>query len=389
VGLGLAGAAGIAAEPADWLLFQKGPVALKPQLEIDETFNDNITYREINRKADLITRVSPGFSLQAGSQQYNFLDLSYFYDRLQYFDNSELSANQHRLALGIRFEKRRFTLEGRDNIEFLSTPLGGGISIGGASVERTTFVDQYRLTYKLSERTGFYVQGTHSTVDYQDDIILYDSFTLTGTGGFQYQAFSRTTAFGEIYYGQTENDQNVAGMADYPTTTFVGGFIGVRGYFTDRLSGMAKAGYETRSYQGFSGSFSAPVVEISVAQKFTENNTLTFAYSRRQQESVQFVRSSYTIDSVGADYLQYIGNDGRLRGNLQASYMSAAYEFNPIYVSGERHDTIFSTGATLTYDVKLWFRVFGRYGFEYLNSNEPSVLDYTVNRVTFGVELGY
>jgi hypothetical protein len=373
------------------LLIQKGPVALKPQLEVTQTFNDNITYREEETESDFITTLSPGLSVQAGSQTFNYIDFTYFFDRVLYWDNDALSANQHRANLATRFEKSRFLLEGLDEFKNLTSPLGGGISVGGAEVERSLLLDLYKLTYDLSEKTAPYAEVFHSRNDYDSEFGLYDSVTLTGTLGFEYKAFSRTAFFGEVYYGQTDTEKNFAFQRDYPTANFVGGFLGVRGAFTEQLFGSAKAGYEYRTYKGMDESSAAPVVAISLTEQFSPRSVLTLAYARSQRESSQFVGSTYVNDSVVLNYLQHIAEDGRLRGNATLSYNSSTYEDSGLVDAAvaSRHDDLIAAGLTITYDIKLWLRAFGSYNFEFLDSSIASIQDYRVNRVTLGMQLGY
>lgn len=387
-GLAFAGVTGSALEPADLFLIQKGPMVLKPQLNVSTIFSDNVTFVRDHKISDVSAVISPGFGLQLGTLDYNYIDVSYFFDRLQYFDHTEFDANQHRFGIDLRFEKSRFTLTGHDRIQFLSSPLGGGYSLGGLVVDRTSYWDEYRLTYSLSDKTEIYGEATHSELDYEKGIGLYDSRTLIGSLGFGYQGFSRTFFFGEVYYGQTENDPNASSLLDYPTARFVGGFLGVRGSFTDNLSGQVKAGYESREYSGLSQGTSAPVVEASLTERFSERTLLTGSYSRRQFESVQFLRSTYVNDSVALNLRQDIGSEGRLRANLKGAYSISSYEPSPQFIV-DRTDHLVTAGLTITYDIKLWMRVFGGYDFEWLDSSEPRVVDYTVNRVTLGLELGY
>jgi hypothetical protein len=377
-----------AIEPKELLLYSTGRFALKPQLTVSETFNDNIFYRNEGKVSDFITTLSPGLNFQVGSHDYNFIDLSYAFEHLFYVNESSQDANQHRLGLVNHFEHSRLTLNGQDQIQILDNPLGGGISVAGDKVRRTTFYDDYRLTYDLSEKTVPYVEILHSTVNYEQGEPLYDDLTLIGTLGFEYKAFSRASFFGELYYGSTSHDEN-ADLDDYPTASYVGGFLGARGNFTEKLSGSLKAGYEIRSYRSSDAESSGlPVVELDLAEQFSELTTLTFAYSHRQLESVQFTKSAYTTDSVRLGLLQQIGNEGRCRANLTVSYLRADYEPNPVYVV-KRTDNLISTGLALTYDFKLWLRGYLTYNFEHLDSTTPVVFSYDVNRVTVGVTLGY
>ena len=388
LGLVLAGATSHGLDPSRLLAIQKGPMVLKPQLTVATTYADNINYREEDRIGDFLATISPGLSLQLGALDYNHATLTYFYDRIQHLDRSEFDANQHRIALRTRFQRSRFTLDGRDDIQFLSSPLSGGFSLQGQMVDRTTFADYYRLSYDLTDRTDIYGAITHWASDYQDDLPLYDSQTLIGTLGFGYKAFSRSFLFGEFYYGGTKNEVNLPAMADYPGVRFYGAFVGARGYFTEKLTGTVKGGYELREYGDNSASSGAPVAEVSLTQRFSEATVLTLAYTRRQYESVQFARSTYVSDSISANLSQQVGSDERLRAELQAAYMAATYEQNSQFAR-DRSDNLITSGLTITYDVKLWMRLFGGYSFEWLDSTEPAISDYTVNRVTMGVQLGY
>jgi hypothetical protein len=384
-----------ALEPSDVLLFSKGPVTLRPQLSVSEVYNDNIFYRSDNKVDDFITVISPGLNIQLGTQDYNFINASLFYDRVIHALETDQSANQYRFALDSRFQRGKFTIAGRDQIEFLSSVLGGGISLSGVRVDRTTYFDEYRLTIDLSEKTAVYIEGTHNTTDFQDDIPLYDSNTLMGTLGFQYKAFERLWFFGEGYYGQTALDPN-AGRPKTAHSTFMGGFAGARGFFTEKLSGSVKAGYETREFAGDSESVSLPVVEMSATQRFTENTSLSIAYSRRQRVSLQYAQSEFTANYIGLNLRQIIGNTGRLRLDVKGGYGFNNYEPSLAYsepsdplTPRERNDDVITAGAELSYDFKIWLRGTLGYNYERLRSDLSFIEDYDVNRVTLGLSVGY
>jgi hypothetical protein len=377
-----------AIEPASLFAVQKGPLLLKPQLQAAATFTDNLDYREDNKLSDFIFLLSPGLALQLGDRTLNFAELTYYYDRFQHIDNREFDANQHRFEFENRFQKSRFTLTGRDRVEFLSSPLSGGFNITGRLVDRLQVRDAYRLDYDLTERSGVYGAVAHDFLDYEEDVALYDSRTVSGTLGFTYKAFSRTFFFSELYYGTTANERNLPTMGEYPDTTFIGGFLGAQGQFTEKLTGTVKVGYEAREYETDSEGSGAPVVEASMAHRFTDRTSASITYSRRQQESVQFVRSTYVSDSLSASLMQIISSDDRFRANLQVAYLSAAYESSAA-LGAERDDDLISASFRLTYDLKLWMRIFGGYSFEMLETTHATLADYKVNRVTMGVQLGY
>ncbi|MGV3774030.1 MAG: outer membrane beta-barrel protein [Verrucomicrobiales bacterium] len=375
-----------ALEASDVLLFSKGPVTLRPHLEVSETFNDNIYYLDRNKESDFISVISPGLDFQFGRTDLNYFNLKYRFEHSIYADNSELDADQHRFALGSHFEQPRWSITGEDRIEFLSNVLGGGISLRGQKVDRTVFYDNYQFYYNASERTGVYLEGLHSTTDFDEDVPLLDSNTLMGTAGFEYKAFSRTGFFGEIYYGQTATDPNV-GTIKPPHASFIGGFLGVRGNFTEKLSGSAKAGYESRSFSDNTPGGDLPVVQISLTEKFTDRNSLSLTYQRKQEVSVQFERAAYTSDTVALGYMQQLDNVGKLKGNVSVSY--GMHDYDPTSYFNERTDHLVGAGINLTYAFRIWLNANLGYNYELLRSNIPAILDYDVNRVSLGISIGY
>lgn len=376
-----------ALEPSDILLYSKGSYSLRPHLDLTETFSDNIYYDDSeNARSDFLTTISPGFIFQLGLESANYISFSYFFDRLQYLDETELNANQHRLDLDSHVLFNRLTIDGRDQWHFLSSPLGGGISLNRLRVDRVSFFDEYRLTYEFTERTGAYIQGTHSTLDYEDDLPLFDLTTLIATAGFQYKAFSRSFLFGEIYYGRTSVNPNEMDFQP-PHATFLGGFLGARGSFTEKLTGSLKVGYETREFSDGSSGGDVPVVQMELIEQFTEKTGLTLSYTRSQQISVQYARTAYTSDTVGASLRQEIGNDGRFYGVLRGTYAMSDFEPNEFF--DDRSDQLLVVGVDFTYDFKLWLQ--GRLGYDHerLSSDLPDIKDYAVNRVILGLSIGY
>ena len=384
-----------AVEASDVLVFSKGPLSLRPQFGLVEQFDDNIFYDDTGRESDFITVVSPGLKLQLGQDlpTENHIILSYTYDRSFYVHNSSQNANQHHFITDTFFKKHRFSVEGTDRFELLSSVLGGGFSVGKQRVDRTLWLDVYRFDYQVGERMGVYVEGQHVSTDYESGIALYDTRTLSGTGGFEYTLSEDIFLFGEGYYGQTKLEPNTA-AAEPPGTEFIGGFVGARGNFTQKLKGRLKAGYEVSSFHGNipagqdDSAGSAPVVEASITYLPTERLTTTLTYSRRQQVSVQFIRSSYVLDSVSANVQQILGSTGRLRLDLTGTYAMFSFDPAPAYPAGRSDDNWkVQTGAS--YFFQTWLSTRLEYSFERFTSDFASVVDYDVNRVTLSLAIGY
>ena len=378
---------GWALDPSDILLYNRGAYSLRPHLDFTTVWSDNIYYDAgPNQKSDLLTTISPGLTFQVGTEDANYISFSYFYDRLQYLEETELNANQHRLELDSHIVFNRLTIDGYDQVHFLSSPLGGGISLNRLKVDRIRYFDEYRLTYEFTERTGAYIEATHTTLDYDDQLPLFDQRTLIGTLGFQYRAFSRSFLLGEVYYGQTSMDPNALRF-DPPHATFIGGFVGARGNFTEKLTGSLRVGYETREFSDGSPGGDVPVVRMELIERFTEKTALTLSYSRSQQVSVQFARTAFTSDLVGLVLHQEIGNDGRFHALVRGNYGLSTFEPNENFT--DRTDHLLTAGIDFTYDFKLWLQ--GRIGYDYerLDSDLPAIVDYEVHRVSLGLSIGY
>src|SRR5438132_6541679 len=119
------GGIALALEPADVLVFSHGPLSLRPQFVLTERFNDNVFYSNTDRRADLITTVSPGLKFQVGDDlpDQNHFTLLYMLDKSIYIDNPTLNALQHRVRADAHYTRTRFGIDGSDIYEALSSVL--------------------------------------------------------------------------------------------------------------------------------------------------------------------------------------------------------------------------------------------------------------------------
>jgi hypothetical protein len=384
-------------QPEDVLVFSRDPILLRPRVAVSETYNDNIFYRSGRRTDDFITTLSPGLNFQAGRDEANFFSLDYQFSQSFYARNSPLNASEHHIGLANRLEWTRLRIEGRDRIQFLSSLVGGGEVFreeegerffSDRNIDRIVFFDQYTVSYALTPKTSIYGRGHYNAVDYEQGILLYDLNTLIGTLGFGFQAFPNTGFFGEIYYGQTATTPNFDAPKP-PHSRFVGGFAGVRGNFTEKLSGTAKAGFESREFSDGTPTPSAPVMEVALRHQTTPKTDISLSYSRRTGVSVQFARESYVVDAVNLELKQRIGPAEKLMGRFGGTYQ--LYNYERIGGGFRREDQLFRAYLDLTYNIEEWLRATLGYSFETFNREAVAHadLDYHVNRVTLALIVGY
>jgi hypothetical protein len=258
----------------------------------------------------------------------------------------------------------------------------------GQNVDRTSIDDSYTLSYDLGDKTSIYARGTHILTDYEDGVPLYDIETWTATGGFAYRAFPKTVFFGELYYGQTFTNPNEPTLPINPRLDFLGGYLGARGNFTEKLSGTVKVGYESRQFADGTSAPSDPVVDLSLTQRFTEKTALSLTYSRQNNVSVQFSRQTYTADIVGLQFSQYFGPSRKWQATAAASYALYGYEVAGTTSSTVRYD-YFQGSLNLAYQIQKWLTANLAYNYDQVIGESQSQIDYTVNRVTLRLAIGF
>jgi len=387
VGITLGGAAK-AMDASDLLVYDIGPLTLRPLFDLSETYNDNVLFGGKNLVSDFVTTVTPGIKLQLGQGGGNLISASYLHDEIIYAQENQLSAGQDHFVTGVRYLGNRLSIDGRDQIDSLSTLLGGGYSsVAGVLVDRLTISDRYNVGYEITEKTKAYLAGNFSMTDWgKNGTTLFDSTSFGGTAGFMFKALSKTSFFGEVYYGETVLDANDA-RKDRPQADFIGGFIGARGDFTDRLTGSAKAGYETRTF-GIQDT-GAPVVEMDISFHRNDRSVLTLSYQRSQEVSMDLTPNVYTADLATFSFSQSIGAADKLRAQLSLSY--GMNSFDPSKTYPIRNDVYYRAGTVLTYNYKPWLATYVSYEFNHFGSDLPVLLDYVYdqNRLTVGMKVGF
>lgn len=459
------------------LNYSWGSLTVKPQLDLTAQFTDNVFYgnnqiyrtnvyqlatnvitvggtnyilapdttvkgivtKDISvsrsQASDFLFITSPGARLSYGYADANQLSFEYGLDKILYLENPEYNTDQHSITFKAKVSTGHLDLKGTDQMQFLSSFLsGGGIIANGQQVNqqinRRLWTDDYILNYEISPKTFAYFQGYHTDTDYIKGINVYDTATIRGTMGGGYNFSSLVSIFSEVHYGQSSIRPNLAGQINGPHSDFYGGFLGIRGDFTARLSGMVKVGYETRDFPGttISGSGS-PAVEASMTYVPGLKTQLKLDYSRRSEISPQFGRQFYTFDTVGLTVLQSIGTSGKwfvqMRGNLNindysdlvgqipilATDVSGNYVFSGFIpgtyiqpantinqqVNVGRTDTQYSFSATLVYQPRTWLQFSLGYQFDHYSpafrdavyeSTHP-LIAYNANQFTLRAVIGF
>ena len=435
-----------AIEPEQILSYNIGKLAIQPQADISAQFWGNLLYgaenpspggpvtmdREINGQvvpvtfltppeagveSDLLWYLSPGFELQYGANPENSLSLGYFHDFILYTENGDFNGNQDRVQFDARMELGRFTVVGYNSVAWLDTILGGSTAVVRREpIRRQVWTDNYQITYDSSVKTDVYVIFNHSAVNYLEVVNLYNQATLRGTVGATYKPTERIGLFSEISGGHTDVSETSPLQPPGEDSWVYGGFVGVRGTFTPRITGTVKVGYETRDFTGpdTQGDGGGPAVGVGLTYTPTQRLLVKLDYNRFVGVSPQFAGQSTKNGVLSLSGTQQLGVTGRwaMVGRFGASFGS----FSTLSSTGTgvvdtptgpqvvefpvdygRDDRTYTASLGVQFQPRAWVTALFAYSFEKYETqfdDEYAALrtglnDYVLNRVILQVSVGY
>lgn len=393
----------VAQNPGEYLSYSWKGLAIQPQLDTTALFTDNLfSSAGVNRVSDFMLTFSPGLRLQWGRDGMNQVSFEYMHDESLVLDHSDFNSSQNRLALSVRYATGRIRVEGRDSLQFLSSLLGGSTSQLRLLVDRVTINDQYTVTYDWTEKTDFYVRALHNTADFDKKLALLDQTTLEGLLGTSYQWSVKTRVTVDGFYGRTLINANAV-----PTiasdSSFYGGFVGLRGNFTSKLTGSARIGYERRDFvTGDSQGSSTPALAFDLTYQFSPMTTATLRYDRRTAPSPQFGGQISISDAVTLQVNQLVGSSGKwlVRGTTIFAHndlTTANIRSGAQAINVQRTDTLFTAGVALVYQPQPWLSCIAAYDFENFDisfANQTAagllqVVPYHANRLSLSVAAGF
>ncbi len=390
-GLVLSAVPALGLDAEDLLNFSWGRFSLKPQLDLAEMYTDNLAfgnnsvtssqvYRPLlgfdlagtpvlgpattnnlvirRQESDLVTTVSPGARIDFGAGGANLLSLEVVHDQIANLDHSEADTAQEHIRFRAELERSRLKLSGKSQLDYLSSFLGGSQFVGtsgGTLIKRRLWSDDYKLTYDSSGKTDIYISASNGETDFEKGTPLLDYNTWRGSLGTSYKITAKVALFSEGHYGQTAVNPNLATQPKGPHSTFYGGYVGLRGDFTAKITGTVKVGYETRGFAGISNTSGTgtPAVEASVSYVPRPKTQISLNYSRRTDVSSQINSQGLTFDSVGITAVQLLGSSGKwsIQGNanLNGSDYGDSPTTLPVLATDATGQVVFDRLGNATY----------------------------------------
>lgn len=380
-------------QPPAVLAFRLGPVLVRPQVEVSERYDNNIFYYDRNEVDDFVTQISPGVGFSVGQPEESHIYLNYALDSPFYAEHDQLNQPNHSLSLQPRWRGPRLDIRGVDTYQILNSVLGGiYLRPSTQTIQRSTTANEYTVEYALSPKSLAYARGAYTATDWETGIYLQDYNTVTGTGGFGFQAMPKVLLFGEGHYGQSAVSPNRPYRAGDPFSvkgphlTVVGASVGARGDFTPKLSGEAKLGYEFREFSNGAGVPAGLVAGLGLTHRLSERTVTRISYTRQSVVSVEYSGQAYVLDAAGLQFSQRFGAGEKWTANLTGSVGSYGYSGN---VFASRQDFLYTVGLGLTYAIQEWMRAGLAYDLAKFESNYPGAMDYYVHRLTVRLSVGY
>lgn len=380
------GVHGASLEAQRLLHHQLGPVHLRPQFEVSTEVDDNISYRGPGDEiSDFISVLGAGLDTQVGKGNPFRFDLNYSFRQALYADNSDLNYLNHRLELLTLVDTSRFKLKGKDQFDWLENLLGGSTGLA-IKVPRLQIADDYSIEYALGRKSLLLAGVRYSALDVQEALPVYDYNTWMTSLGAGYQFSQRLRFFVEGYYGQTAVTPNVAAPKG-PHLSFLGGFVGVQGQISDRLTGALKVGYEVREFSGLDGAVSSPVFDAGLSYQIGTSTRVNLAYVRSSGVSVLTASQSFTGDTVTLGATRQLGVRRKWVAGVSGSFFLNEYEQRA--TESGRTDQQYRLGANVSYKPRPWLETGLAYAHESFSSTLNGIIDYTDNRVTLQLSVGY
>lgn len=397
-GTGAIASQATALEMADLMAYKAGPMLIRPRASVAERYDDNVLYQKDGplKKADFVTTTSPGFSLTIGRKEVNnpwfdfsqapenYLSIGYDLNHNLYAGNSSLNSLGHAFDMSGRLIGNRLSLTGSDSIQMVDGLVGGNAGLY-SNVKRLVYNDNYRLSYRVSDKLSAYLSGAYSNTDWEEGVYLLDNNSLTGTMGIDYKPLNKISFFSGNYYGQSAVNPNIPNTPKGPHLTSMGGYMGAKGEFTQRIQGTIQAGYEVREFSNHAEAGSSPVVNASLSYRIGPKTSTSVTYSRSASVSVQSPGVTYDADVYNLNFTKYFGAAKKLA--LAGDLSLSSYQYGIVWRN--RIDDRLLGRISASYMLRAWLAAGFSYEFEQFSSTDKAVIDYSVNRVTMRLSVGY
>ncbi len=347
--------------------------AFHPYVNVENKFNDNIFLIEKNTESDLINTLTPGVSFILAEPD---IKLDFGVVLSSYLEHPEFNRQRPYLDAYYRLGKydHSLTLENRfkENITATSELATGGKGI----VDYDSNVTKVGWESRFN-RIGFDLDYKRNAYYYQDDYKASNSYEEQSAGVAAFmQAFPKTRFFLEYDYGVVDYMKSAS---DPNNSNYNKIWAGVRGGLTAKASGLAKFGYEMRSYKAGTD-YDAFAAEVDLSYKYSPKTSFLLGMSRQAREAGYASEGFNKQYNVGLSCLYDFSDRISFDWGI-LSYTRDNYEKG-------RLDNTYRTAIGLNYAFREWLKFGLNYRFSKKDSNITNG-GYTDNAITLKTELDF
>lgn len=325
-----------------------GPVDLHPHLEFISAYNDNVFLKSNNKQGDFSFITSPGLQMVYGQNDQNFITLDYTAAFERFVRLTSQDADNQFVKLNGHFEVQKLTI----GVSHAFQDIKGANTQVGATVRSRDNITNLDLEYRISSKTSLGVGYSQSLHDYITTGMI-DSQECSPYAALYYHMTPKSDLFCRFAYGWIDVDQG-------PDSTYQEADIGVRGKLTNKLTGIARVGYQHWSFTSGLNDINAFVMSADLQAQLTKRTTWTLGASRRINPSPVDLGNSYEATRVDSRLIH------KLPGKKVSLWLGGAYEYDEYELpmgGTNREDNFFEVSAGVAWDVTKWMQLSAEYLF--------------------------
>ena len=325
---------------------------------LSQQYDDNIFLRTNHATSDYITTFTPGFDLKFGQNSPGKGSLTFGEALAYYSSHSNQNSNLASVALNTTYDDGK--TKGAFNASYNQVAQNSvDVRLADILVRRDLTDVNGRGEWSLSDKTSFAVGAAYDRIDYkQSQFVSSDQYSLPID--FYYELMPKIDMSVDYRYRNTDQSRGFPTFKD----NFIG--LGMRGRFTEILTGEFHVGYTQRSVGSGGSDQSLPGADATFTYLYTPKTTVQFGVSNDFGTSATGVSQKILSGTLGVSTQFEEGFSG-----------SGALSYRDLdYASGE-HDHYVEGTLGVQYKVNQYVSLAAAYTYRNNSTNVPA--DFTDN----------
>lgn len=387
---------------APWLRYNVGKVVILPKVDLVNSFTDNLfNLSGANRVADGITAVTPGLKLKWDENAVVDASLEYRHGEVLIWENSGFNSSSDTVDAKVGYTAAKWKATGAASFSDSVALQRGALNLGQNLLRTRIISGSAAATYDWTAKSDVTAALNYRNTDYDSQFFI-DQEQLDGRLGLSHDLTTRLRWTADLRSGHTAARSNDRGNLTLDSL-FYGALAGLRGSFTQKLSGAVRVGYEVRQFDG-GESFSAatPAVGLDVAYQASVLTRVMLTYDRTTGVGAWQGGQISIQDSVSLRVIHALGITGKWLVTGNGRYSFGDYQFDrSLFAPGtpdfSRTDSSYGIELAVQYRPQAWLTCSAGYSFDKYDLNFPdpfanffiAAASYHSHRVFVSVTVGF